>query len=108
MDVIIASPWGETLAKLDDPRVARTKLHKLSDIMVITVLAVICGADNFVASALLGQRHEAWLRTFLELPHGLPSLDPLGRMFARLEVTQLRPGSALAQLHLPGQLRASV
>ena len=61
----------------------RTKLHPLTDIPVLSVLTVICGADSFVAVALFGQLHEAWLRTLLELPHGIPSHDTLGRVFER-------------------------
>ena len=60
----------ETLDTLEDPRVDRTKLHNLTDILVLSVLAVICGADSFVAIALFGQFNEAWLRTFLSTSHG--------------------------------------
>jgi hypothetical protein len=31
---------------LEDPRVDRTKLHKLMDILVIAICAVIAGADT--------------------------------------------------------------
>ncbi len=84
MDGPMPSSLVEILDTLEDPRVDRTKLHKLTDILVLSVLAVICGADSFVAIALFGQRNEAWLRTFLELPHGIPSHDTRGRVFARL------------------------
>lgn len=92
MDVITAAPLLETLEQLDDPRVDRTKLHPLTDILVISVLAVLCGADNFVAIALLGQLNEAWLRTFLGLPHGIPSHDTFGRVFAHLDAAQFEEG----------------
>ena len=73
MDGPMPSSLVETLDTLKDPRVDRTKLHNLTDILVLSVLAVICGADSFVAIALFGQLNEAWLRTFLALPHGIPS-----------------------------------
>ncbi len=92
MDVIAGWPLVKTLEKLEDPRVERTKLHKLTDILLLSVLAVLCGADNFVAIALLGQLHAVWLRTLLELPHGIPSHDTLGRVFARLDATQFEDG----------------
>ena len=41
----------ETMEALEDPRVDRTKLHPLTDILVLSVLAVICGADSFMAIA---------------------------------------------------------
>ena len=59
---------------------------------MLSVLAVICGADGFVAIALFGQLNEAWLRTFLELPHGIPSHDTLGRVFAWLNATGFEEG----------------
>ncbi|MCE2468155.1 MAG: ISAs1 family transposase [Caldilineaceae bacterium] len=82
----------EILDTLEDPRVDRTKLHNLTDILVLSVLVVICGADSFVAIALFGQLNEAWLRTFLELPHGIPLHDTLGRVFARLDTARFEEG----------------
>lgn len=48
----------EILDTLEDPRGDRTQLHPLTDILVLSVLAVICGADSFVAMALFGELHE--------------------------------------------------
>ena len=70
----------------------RTKLHPLTDILVLLVLAVICDADSFVAIALFGQLHEEWLRSFLALPHGIPSHDTLGWIFARLDASGFEEG----------------
>ena len=92
MDGPMPSSLVETLDRLEDPRVDRTKLHNLTDILVLSVLAVICGADSFVAIALFGQLNEAWLRTFLALPHGIPSHDTLGRVFARLDAARFEEG----------------
>jgi len=92
MDALMPQPLIETLDSLEDPRVDRTRLHNLTDILVLSVLAVICGADSFVAIALFGQLNEAWLRTFLALPHGIPSHDTLGRVFARLDAAHFEEG----------------
>ena len=78
----------ETMGTLEDFRVDRTKLHPLTDILVLSVLAVICGADSFVAIALFDRLNEEWLRTFLALPNGIPSHDTLGRVFARLDAAR--------------------
>ena len=75
-----------------DPRVDRTRLHPLTDILVLSVRAVICGADRFVAIALFGQLNEAWRRTFRALPHGIPSHDTLGRVLARLDAARFEEG----------------
>ena len=59
-------------AQLPDPRVRRTRRHALVDILVITVCAVICGADDWVAIARFGRAKRRWFRQFLALPHGIP------------------------------------
>lgn len=48
----------------------RTRPHNLTDNLVLFVLAVICGADSFVAVTHFGHLNEGWLRTFLALSHG--------------------------------------
>jgi predicted transposase YbfD/YdcC len=70
---------------LPDPRINRTKLHNLMDILAIAMLAVICGAEGFVQIELFGKSKLAWLKTFLKLPHGIPSHDTFGRVFAALD-----------------------
>lgn len=53
-------------ASLPDPRIARHRWHKLSDILVIAVCAVLCGAESYSAIEDFGQERETWLRQFLE------------------------------------------
>jgi len=82
------SPIGliEThFGNLRDPRALHSILHKLLDILVITTCAVICGADNFVEVAEYGKEKEEWLKTFLELGNGIPSVDTFERIFGRLK-----------------------
>lgn len=73
---------------LTDPRIERTKEHKLSDIVVIAICAIIAGADGWVAVETFGHAKEKWLRTFLELPNGIPSHDTFGRVFGLLDPTE--------------------
>jgi hypothetical protein len=79
-------------ADLEDPRLDRTKLHKLLDIIIITICAVICGADSWVEIEEFGNAKVDWFRTFLELPNGIPSHDTFGRVFALLDPDQFRHG----------------
>lgn len=72
-------------AAVPDPRVERSRLHPLASLLVLALCAVVCGADSFVAIAHFGRVREAWLKTFLDLPNGIPSHDTLGRVFAMLD-----------------------
>ena len=78
----------EQLTRLTDPRVDRTKRHKLLDVIAIAICAVICGADTWVDVELFGKSKKEWLRGFLALPNGIPSHDTFGRVFARLDAQQ--------------------
>ena len=75
---------------LDDPRIDRCKRHQLLDIITIAIRAVICGADSWVHVELFGKSKEEWFRTFLELPHGIPSHDTFGEVFSRLDLEQFQ------------------
>lgn len=75
---------------LTDPRKdTHNKRHKLSDILILTILAVICGADTWVEVEAFGKEKEEWLATFLDLPNGIPSHDTIGDLYARLSVREL-------------------
>ena len=76
--------------KLEDPRIERRKLHKLLDVIVVAICAVICGADNWVEIQYFGERKQAWLKQFLSLPNGIPSHDTFGRVFSRLNGEQFQ------------------
>jgi predicted transposase YbfD/YdcC len=71
-------------SKVKDPRIDRTKRHRLLDIIMIAICGVICGADNWVDIELFGKTKIEWLKTFLRLPNGIPSHDTFGRVFAAL------------------------
>ena len=73
------------LGSLPDPRKRRGQRHELLDIILIAVLAVMCGADSWEDIYRFGQLQEGWLRTFLHLPNGLPSSDTINRVFLLLD-----------------------
>jgi len=74
----------EHFQALEDPRIARTKKHLLLDILVIAVCTLLTGGEGFQDMELFGKSKRVWLQTFLALPHGIPSHDTFGRVFARL------------------------
>lgn len=71
--------------KLRDPRVRRRKRHLLLDIVVIALCAVISGCDDWQQIETFGRARHDWLKTFLRLPHGIPSHDTFERVFDRLD-----------------------
>jgi len=74
----------DCLNAVDDYRKGNAVDHKLIDVLVIAILAVICGADTWVEVETFGEAKQDWLRKFLELPNGIPSHDTFGRIFARI------------------------
>jgi len=70
--------------EVPDPRRANA-CHKLSDILTMALLAVICGADGWKPVEAYAKSKLTWLKTFLELPRGIPSHDTFGRVFAVLD-----------------------
>lgn len=84
-------PLFACLDGLEDPRESKhSSRHLLIDILMLTILAVICGADNWVSIERFGRSKYEWLKTFLELPNGIPSHDTIGELFARLDPNQLQ------------------
>ena len=73
---------------LTDPRMDRTKLHLLVDMIVIALCAAICGAEGWADVERFGKKKKEWFARFLELPNGIPSHDTFGRVFARLDTSE--------------------
>ena len=70
---------------LPDPRVARAPEHPLNDILVIAVCTLICGGEGFNDMEDFGQAKHDWFKSFLQLPHGIPSHDTFNRVFQALD-----------------------
>jgi len=70
---------------MKDPRVERTKLHLIDDILFIAVAAVLSGVETWDEMEDYGIIKRDWLETFLELPHGIPTHDTFNRFFSALD-----------------------
>jgi len=75
----------QCLEEIPDPRVKRRRAHKLVDILVIGLCSILTGGEGFNDMALFGKIKREWLKTFLQLPHGIPSHDTFNRVFSALE-----------------------
>ena len=76
-------------SSLTDPRVERTREHHLEDILFIAIASVICGGDSWNDMEAFGKAKEEWLKTFLQLPNGIPSHDTFNRVFSALNPEEL-------------------
>lgn len=76
--------WKECFAGLPDPRVEGRTLHRLSDVLFLTLCGVICGMDDEEAIEEWGEARLDWLRQFVPLENGIPSHDTIGRVLAAL------------------------
>jgi predicted transposase YbfD/YdcC len=81
----------ERLQTIPDPRRQGENLkHPLVDIVILGFCGVLAGCDDFVEIAEWAKGNEAFFRTFLALPHGIPAHDTFNRVFAMLKPTTLQ------------------
>ena len=85
MEKAIAGSLMEHFSGLSDPRRGNAKQHLFLEMLIIAICAVICGADGWSDIELFGNNKKEWLKTFLELPKGIPSHDTFGRIFAQIK-----------------------
>jgi hypothetical protein len=71
-------------ADLEDPRACNTR-YRLVDVLAIALLATLAGADEYPGIVELGRDQFDFLKQFMVLPHGIPSLSTFRRVFARLD-----------------------
>lgn len=76
-------------SSMNDPRRDNSR-HNLLDIITISICAITSGASGFSQIQEFGKAKYEWFKEFLELPHGIPSHDTIGRIFARLDPNELR------------------
>ena len=82
--------FDKYFGSIDDSRKSRGRMHKLRDIMIIGILSVICGADDFTEMEEFGKSKESFLKNYLKLKHGTPSHDTFGRVFSIINPEEFR------------------
>ena len=80
----------EHFGQMEDFRDTRGRLHELKEIIIISILAIICGADEFTEMEEFGKAKEGLLRKILVLKNGIPSHDTFGRIYAQLPPEEFR------------------
>ncbi len=82
---MLSNPMPYFQDRSDPRRETKNKLHKLSDILMIVLCAVLSGIEDWVDREEFAQEKEAWLREFLELANGIPSHDTLSDVLGRID-----------------------
>jgi predicted transposase YbfD/YdcC len=80
----------DIFGQLDDPRIERKKLHPMPEILLLTLCAVICGAESWDDIELFGKSKLMFLRQYLPYESGIPSDDTLRRFFRAIDTTQFQ------------------
>ena len=75
-------------AQVEDPRMERTRLHRLRDIIILAICGVLCGAEGWVEIEEFGKAKETFFTDLLNLPNGIASHDTFGRVFALIDPKQ--------------------
>jgi predicted transposase YbfD/YdcC len=79
------------LQTIPDPRrQCRNLKHRLVDVLLLGFCGVLADCDDFLEIADWARHHEAFLRTFLELPNGIPSPHTFRRVFAAVQPAALQ------------------
>jgi len=73
------------MKEIPDPRNPYNQRHLFLDVVIIAVLAVLCGMDTWYEIRDWALARQAWLQTFLELPGGIPSHDTFHRIFQMMD-----------------------
>ena len=80
----------DVFGQLDDPRIDRKKLHPMPEILLLTLCAVICGAESWDDIETFGEAKVEFLRKYLLYEHGIPSDDTLRRFFRAIDPKQFQ------------------
>ena len=79
------SKFKSIFSNIEDPRSHINKLHELDDILLIGIISVICAADTWKNMEAYTKAKEGFLRSFLDLPNGIPSDDTFNRVFSAID-----------------------
>ena len=107
LDLSVLNNFTIIAKRLNDSRVEYKIKHKMSDIVMITLLAILANANTWDEIYQFAISHEEWLKTFLELPSGIPSHDTIQRVIAIIEPSALYTSTIKYLMNLINNLTKS-
>jgi predicted transposase YbfD/YdcC len=101
--------------EVPDPRRGNAIAHRLDEVLAIAVLAMLCECGRYTEMEMFASANEEWLKTFMELPGGVPSHDTFGDIMAAVDpdaverafvewAESLREGSASEVVAIDGKV----
>lgn len=72
------------IKKQKDTRYAPNVRHKMEDVILITLFAVLAKCNEWTEIEAFAHKKEKWLKNILELPNGIPSHDTIQRVISLL------------------------
>lgn len=85
MNEMLVCDLAVSFQGLDDPRIDRTKKYPLIELVFLTIVASLCGANSWQGVILVGEVKLEWLRRFFKYENGIPSHDTVGRVFSLID-----------------------
>jgi predicted transposase YbfD/YdcC len=76
---------GDYFSNIPDPRIERCKEHLLEDIVLLAIIATICGCESWETIEEFGKSKKEFLKNYLKIPNGIPSHDTIERLFKRID-----------------------
>ena len=89
IDLNVLNNFVTIAKKLDDRRVQYKIKHNMSDIVIIALLGILANANTWAEIYYFAVAHETWLKSFLELPSGIPSHDTIQRVVGLINPSTL-------------------
>lgn len=86
----LSEEFLESFSAIQDKRTNYQKLHPLKNIIIMTICAILCGADSWLAVEKIAKCKISWFRKFLWMPNGIPSHDTFARVFVWLDPTAIQ------------------
>ncbi|MBQ2348789.1 MAG: ISAs1 family transposase [Clostridia bacterium] len=79
----------EVLEGIEDTRRSRSVIYPLHEVLIIMLLAVICGATSYAKIEMFGKSKKEWLETFLELENGIPDACTFRNVIKEIDTQKL-------------------
>lgn len=79
----------EVLEGIEDTRRKHSVMYPLHEVLIIMLLAVMCGATSYAKVEMFGKSKRKWLESFLELEYGIPDACTFRNVIKEIDTQKL-------------------